>query len=271
MIWDVALRKRYDSGERSFTVDLRFRSDARRLVLFGPSGAGKSQALKMIAGLVTPDAGHVRLDGSALYDASARIDLPPQQRGLGYVFQDYALFPHLTVQQNIAFALQGGLLNPKRSARHAAVSRWLAAFHLDAVAHQYPEQLSGGQRQRTALARALVAQPRALLLDEPFAALDRTLRAHLRVELAALQAQLGIPLILITHDEEDIACLADAVIHIEDGSQRPEADAQDASSIARLQFAALRHGNDAPAVHAAGPSGHRNDSENTADHDKTGS
>jgi molybdate transport system ATP-binding protein len=260
VIWDVALRKRYDTGKRSFVLDLRFKSDARRLVLFGPSGAGKSQALKMIAGLITPDAGHVRLDASTLYDASGRIDLPPQQRGLGYVFQDYALFPHLTVQQNIAFALHGGLLNPKRSARHAAVDRWLAAFHLDTVAHQYPEQLSGGQRQRTALARALVAQPRALLLDEPFAALDRTLRAHLRAELAALQAQLDIPLIMITHDEEDIACLADEVIHIEDGSRREQAGIEDAPGAVPWQSSMTCHGH-ATAGHAAGAGKHRSDSE----------
>lgn len=216
-MWDVDLRKHFIDGKRSFTLDVRFCSDARRLVLFGPSGAGKSQTLKMIAGLGTPDDGHVRLQGSALFDSRAKIDLPPQQRKLAYVFQEYALFPHLTVLQNIAFALHTGWMNPKRNARHEAVTRWLTTFQLEAVAHQYPDQLSGGQRQRCALARALVASPRALLLDEPFAALDRALRTHLRKELAALQAQLDIPMILITHDEEDVECFADAVIHIRDG------------------------------------------------------
>lgn len=218
MIWDVALRKQFATGKRRFTLDVRFRSDAQRLVLFGPSGAGKSQTLKMIAGLGAPDEGHVRLGGVALFDRQARIDMPPRRRGLGYVFQDYALFPHLTVIQNIAFALHAGLANPSRETRHDAVRRWLDAFRLEPVAHQYPDQLSGGQRQRTALARALAASPRALLLDEPFAALDRALRKHLREELAALQARLAIPVILITHDEEDVDSFADEVIQIEHGS-----------------------------------------------------
>jgi molybdate transport system ATP-binding protein len=217
MIWDIELRKQYATGKRRFTLDVCLRSDARRLVLFGPSGAGKSQTLMMIAGLGTADEGHVRLQGATLFDRRAGIDIRPQQRGLGYVFQDYALFPHLTVLQNIAFALHRGLVNPKRHVQDAAVSRWIEAFRLEPVVHQYPDQLSGGQRQRTALARALVASPRALLLDEPFAALDRALRKHLREELATLQAQLDIPLILITHDEEDVDCFADAVIHIQDG------------------------------------------------------
>ena len=217
MIWDVDVRKHFENTKRSFKLDVRFRSNARRLVLFGPSGAGKSQTLKMIAGLSAPDDGHVRLEGLSLFDHRARIDMRPQQRALAYVFQDYALFPHLTVLQNIAFALHPGLMNPKRNVRHDSVTRWLEAFHLAPVAHQYPEQLSGGQHQRAALARAVVAEPRALLLDEPFAALDRALRAHLRQELVELQAQLNIPLILITHDEEDVDCFADAVIHIQDG------------------------------------------------------
>lgn len=217
MIWDVALRKRFEGRKHSFELDVRFQSDARRLVLFGPSGAGKSMTLKMIAGLEAPDGGHVRMNGVDLFDRDRRVDLSPQRRGLAYVFQDYALFPHLTVIQNIAFGLHPGLLNPRRSVRHEAVRRWIQAFHLESVANQYPEQLSGGQRQRTALARALVAEPRALLLDEPFAALDRPLRKRLRDELARLQAQLDIPMILISHDEEDVAVLADEMVRIEHG------------------------------------------------------
>lgn len=228
MIWNVDLRKTFANGPRRFTLNVCFRSDTRRLVLFGPSGAGKSQTLKMIVGLETPDEGHVRVEGTTLFDQRARIDMPPQRRGLAYVFQDYALFPHLTVSQNIAFALHPGLANPKRDVQHDAVRRWIKAFRLEPVAHLYPDQLSGGQRQRSALARALVASPRALLLDEPFAALDRTLRTHLRQELAALQAQLDIPMILITHDEEDVASFADTVIHIHDGKTIHESTEHDA-------------------------------------------
>lgn len=217
MVWDVSLKKNYKNGTRDFTLDVQFHSDAKRLVLFGPSGAGKSQILKMIAGLAMPDTGHINLNEHCFLDTTARANMPTQKRALAYVFQDYALFPHLTVVQNIAFALRSGVFNPRRNTNHELVTRWLEAFRLEPVAHHYPEQLSGGQRQRTALARALVARPRALLLDEPFAALDRTLRIHLRAELAELQSQLDIPLILITHDDEDVASLADEVININDG------------------------------------------------------
>jgi len=227
MIWDIDVRKRFASAKGSFSLDLRFRSDARRLVLFGPSGAGKSQTLKIIAGLSTPDLGHVRLQGQALFDRDRGINMPPQQRRLAYVFQEYALFPHLTVLQNIAFALYPGLVNPRRNARHAAVSRWVETFRLQPVAHLYPEQLSGGQRQRAALARALVAEPCALLLDEPFAALDRSLREHLRQELSELQMQLGIPMLLITHDEADVEYFADAVVHIQHGRALEQSPGQD--------------------------------------------
>lgn len=221
MIWDVSIRKHFADGEHPFTLDVQFCSDSQCLVLFGPSGAGKSQTLRMIAGLGTPDGGHIRVGDTVLFrdrlGDGGPVNLRPQERRLAYVFQDYALFPHLTVVQNIAFALESGFFNPGRHPKHEAVDHWLRVFRLESVAHQLPAQLSGGQRQRTALARALVAQPRALLLDEPFAALDRGLRIHLRQELAELQAELAIPLILITHDEEDIEHFADTVIHVHGG------------------------------------------------------
>jgi molybdate transport system ATP-binding protein len=219
MIWDIDLHKHLQHRERSFDLQVHCRSDGRRLVLFGPSGAGKSQTLKMIAGLVRPDRGHVRLAGETLYDSTvgAKVNLAPQARRLAYVFQEYALFPHLTVQQNVTFALARGWRNPSHRERHGEVERWLDAFDLQPVRHLYPEQLSGGQRQRTALARALVVSPRALLLDEPFAALDKALRQRLREELAALQAELGIPMLLITHDEDDVKTLADDVVVLEAG------------------------------------------------------
>ena len=216
-IWDLDVRRRLEHAGRRFDLDIRFTSDARRLVLFGPSGAGKSQTLKLIAGLASPDAGHVRLAGDTLVDRAAGVDVPPRARRLGYVFQDYALFPHLTVAQNIAFGLDRGLLNPRRSVRDPAVLRWMEAFELTPLAAHHPEQLSGGQRQRTALARALVTEPRALLLDEPFAALDGTLRAKLRGELVDLQERLAIPMVVITHDPADVEVLGDEVLHLADG------------------------------------------------------
>jgi molybdate transport system ATP-binding protein len=144
------------------------------------------------------------------------VDRSAQQRQLAYVFQDYALFPHLTVQQNIGFALRTGWINPVRGADEV-VQRWIESFQLQAVAGHYPHQISGGQRQRAALARALVNSPRALLLDEPFAALDRGLRQQLREELSELQSRLGIPMLVITHDEDDVAHLAEQVIHLRAG------------------------------------------------------
>jgi molybdate transport system ATP-binding protein len=215
--WDVMLAKQLRQGDSRFTLDLRFASRARRLALFGPSGAGKTQALKMIAGIVAPDRGRVAVGGEVLYDSRAHRSVPPRRRRLGYVAQDYALFPHLTVRQNVAFGVRRGWLNPPRHADDEAVVRWMAAFQLDGIAGHYPHQISGGQRQRTALARALVPGPAALLLDEPFAALDRPLRERLRSELHDLQSQLALPMLLITHDDDDLAALADEVVVLRAG------------------------------------------------------
>lgn len=217
MIWDIDIRKAFIQGARRFDLHASFRSESRRLVLFGPSGAGKSQTLRMVAGLTSPDRGHIRVAGRTLFDSEAGVDMPARRRDLGYVFQDYALFPHLTVSQNIAFGLRRGWRNVAASAAEAVVSRKLREFELTAVAGHYPHQLSGGQRQRTALARALATGPRALLLDEPFAALDRALRTRLREQFADLQGGLDIPLALITHDEEDVAFFGGEVLRMEAG------------------------------------------------------
>ncbi|HEU5293929.1 MAG TPA: ATP-binding cassette domain-containing protein [Burkholderiaceae bacterium] len=217
MIWDVDLQRVLIHEGSRFELAVRFASDARRLVLYGPSGAGKTQTLKMIAGIARPDSGRIAVAGRTLFDNGAGIRLSPQQRRLACVFQDYALFPHLSVRQNIAFARRNGWLNPSPRPSDAQVERWIAAFHLEPVAGHLPHQLSGGQRQRTALARALVNEPAALLLDEPFAALDKSLRQRLRDELQDLQAQLRLPMLLITHDEDDVRVLADQVVYLQDG------------------------------------------------------
>jgi molybdate transport system ATP-binding protein len=220
-IWDVALRRSFRQGAQRFALDVAFRSDAHRVVLFGPSGAGKTQTLRLMAGIGTPEAGRVAVAGRTLFDAASGVNLSPQQRRIGVVFQDYALFPHLSVRQNIAFARQRGWRNPGQGLRDEAVERWIERFQLGAVAEQLPHQLSGGQRQRTALARALADSPDALLLDEPFAALDKPLRVRLREELRELQAALALPLLLITHDDDDVDCLAQEVIELAEGRVVP--------------------------------------------------
>ena len=218
MQFDIEISRTLRSGQRRFELGVQWRSDCQRLVILGPSGSGKSQTLKAIAGLMTPDSGHIRLGGRTLFDAKAGINLAPQARRMAYLFQDYALFPHLSVRQNLSFGLVRGWFNPSERRRDAAVDYWLDAFELRAVAHQFPAELSGGQRQRVALARALVAQPQALLLDEPFAALDSALRVGMRSELDALQRRLKVPMVLITHDPEDARVLGEQVLLLRDGA-----------------------------------------------------
>jgi molybdate transport system ATP-binding protein len=203
----VDISKTLRSDTRTFQLDVRFESASPRVVIYGPSGAGKSQLLKAVAGLMTPDRG--------------RIEVASQQRQVGYLFQDYALFPHLNVRQNIGFGLQRGWRNPLSRVDGQHISYWLQAFELDHVAQQYPHQLSGGQRQRVALARALAPQPSALLLDEPFAALDPGLRERMRAELDALQRRLAIPMMLITHDPEDVRVFGEHVLRMENGCITP--------------------------------------------------
>ena len=212
------ITKTLRSGAREFTLKARLQSDSRRVVIYGASGAGKSMLLKAVAGLITPDAGSIELGGRRLFDSAARINLPVQRRRVGYLFQDYALFPHLNVRQNIVFGLKQGWFNPAPRVDGGQLAYWLEAFQLQAVAQQFPSQLSGGQRQRVALARALIADPAALLLDEPFAALDPVLRVRMRGELDALQQRLNIPMLMITHDPEDARVFGGHVLTMADGA-----------------------------------------------------
>lgn len=214
---DIAIRKTLRSDDRHFELDVTIVSAQRRIVLFGPSGSGKSLTLRAVAGLLTPDSGHVRVDGRVLYDAASRIELPTRRREVGYVYQDYALFPHLTVAQNIGFGLDRGWLNPRRRHPDPRVQTWIDSFELGNVADSYPSRISGGQRQRVALARALVAGPRIVVLDEPFAALDPALRGRMRSELMALQARLDLQLMVITHDPADVDALEGHTFEIRDG------------------------------------------------------
>jgi len=177
------------------------------VALLGPSGCGKTTLLRVIAGFVRQAAGRVRVDG-------ATIDhLPPNQRNIGIVFQNYALFPHMTVAENVAYGLRArGLKGPEVQAR---VSRFLETVQLGGFKERLPRQLSGGQQQRVALARALAIEPSILLLDEPFAALDRNLRLDMQIEIKRLQRTLGLTTILVTHDQDEAMSVADriAVMH----------------------------------------------------------
>jgi molybdate transport system ATP-binding protein len=214
----VDIRKTLRSGERTFHLNARFESASQRIVIYGPSGAGKSLLLKAVAGLMRPDSGRIDVAQRCLFDRNGGIDVAPQRRQVAYLFQDYALFPHLNVRQNIGFGLRRGWRNPLARIDDAAIGYWLKAFELEHVALQLPHQLSGGQRQRVALARALAPEPAALLLDEPFAALDPGLRERMRGELDALQRRLAIPMILITHDPEDVRVFGEHVLRMEHGS-----------------------------------------------------
>lgn len=206
---NLAFRKSLHTGKTRFDLDVALHSSAQRIVIRGPSGAGKSMMLKAIAGLVKPDSGHIQVGGETYYAYHAKrvIHRPPQARRVGYLFQDYALFPHLNVRQNIGFGLSKLWFNPRKHAADHRVDHWLDALGMSNLAHHYPRELSGGQQQRTALARALVMQPDLLLLDEPFAALDPDLRHVMRDELDRFQKKLGFSMILITHDDEDMRAL----------------------------------------------------------------
>ncbi|WP_454674709.1 ATP-binding cassette domain-containing protein [Achromobacter pestifer] len=213
----IQIKKKMVSGDRHFELDVAFTSSSKRIALFGPSGAGKSLTLRAVAGLLRPDAGRIDINGHVLFDSQAGVCMPTQSRRVAYLFQDYALFPHLTVAQNIAFGLRRGWLNPPRREVGPQAKRWVDAFELGAIVGSYPHEISGGQKQRVALARALMLQPDILLLDEPFSALDSQLRGRMRQELNALQRQLDVPMLLITHDPADVDALADEVFEVRDG------------------------------------------------------
>jgi ABC-type sulfate/molybdate transport systems ATPase subunit len=208
-VLDVNVRKRLGS----FQLDAVFAARGSVTALVGPSGSGKTLTLRAIAGAIEPDEGRIRLGDELLLDVHRGIILPPQARRVGYVPQQYALFPHLTVAQNIGFGLTG----LPRGDRENRVQDLLQLIELAPAANLKPRQLSGGQQQRVALARALAVQPRLLLLDEPFAALDTLIRQELRERLRELQKELGFWALIVTHDPEDAAVLATESFQFDQG------------------------------------------------------
>jgi molybdate transport system ATP-binding protein len=204
-------------------VELRLPADAFSLtVLFGPSGSGKSTTLRCLAGLDRPERGTIRFGNEIWFDAARGIFLPPQRRRIGYLFQDYALFPHLTVAQNIGYGLSK-VAAPERRQRIEEITTLLG---LAGLGERYPRQLSGGQQQRVALARALVCRPRLLLLDEPLSALDAPTREHLRRQLRRWLVELQMLTILVTHDRIEALALGDHVVVFEAGRIRQSGSVQ---------------------------------------------
>ena len=193
-------------------IHLEMPEDSRTLVLFGASGSGKTLTLHCLAGLVRPDAGRIVVDGNVLYDGGQGICVPARRRRIGYMFQDYALFPHLSVLHNVAYAGTG--LLPWRLTREqrAWAMDLLERLGIAHLARLYPGNLSGGQKQRVALARALGTRPSLLLLDEPFSALDPLLRERLRGEIQEILAAFAIPAVIISHDPEDVDAFAGTLV-----------------------------------------------------------
>ncbi len=207
-------------------------------VLFGPSGCGKTTVLRCLAGLARPESGMIRFGEEAWFDAERRIQRPPQQRRVGLVFQDYALFPHLSVTDNIGYGLQ----DVSKVERRARVEEMLDRFGLGELRGRRPRAISGGEQQRVALARALVRKPRLLLLDEPLAALDTGLREALRRELCHQLRGLDIPVVMVTHDAGEARLVADQLVLMEQGRVVQSGPASDIAGWPAGPDAVRRHG-----------------------------
>lgn len=215
MALTVQVQKRYGN----FFLDVDFTAESR-LALLGASGCGKSVTLKCIAGIDKPDRGRIELDGRVLFDSEAGIDLPPQKRRIGLLFQQCALFPNMTVEKNIAVCL--GCL--EKAERQRRTTELLAMLRLEGLEGLYPRQLSGGQRQRTALARILAAEPQAVLLDEPFSALDSYLKWQLELELQQALERFPGPVLWVSHDRGEVYRNCRRVCVLENGKSSPAED-----------------------------------------------
>ena len=195
-----------------FTLHLQFELENNILVLFGPSGCGKTTTLRCIAGLLQPDEGEIVHDGKVLFSSAAKVFVPPRLRSAGYMFQEFALFPHLNVKKNIWYGVR------QDSAKaNELYDRLTSLLKIEQLANRHVGQLSGGEKQRVALARALMAEPRMLLLDEPTSALDRTTRLALQAELKRMHEIWQIPFVLVTHDLEEARTLGDKLLLMENG------------------------------------------------------
>src|SRR5580692_4560110 len=210
MSLEVAIEK----NVAGFRLAVEFTADGAPLGLLGPSGSGKTMVLRAIAGLETPDRGRIALDGRVLFDSEKRINMPARERRVGLLFQNYALFPHLTVAKNIAFGLRG--ITETETAQR--VAKQIATAHLDGLEERFPVSLSGGEQQRVALARALAIEPPALLLDEPFSALDTHLRGALERQLREMLATYNGSTLFVSHNLEEAYRVCETLVVLANGS-----------------------------------------------------
>jgi len=229
----ASVSKRLGEFQADVTFEVR---NGECVALVGPTGCGKTTTLRMIAGLEMPDSGRVVMDEVTLVDREQGICLAPQQRRMGVVFQDYALFPHMSVLQNVVYGASAQKQGKHRA--QIAARRALATVGLEGLHRQRPSQLSGGQQQRAALARAIASGPRALLLDEPMSALDARTRRQVRGELRQLIARLGIQTIIVTHDPVDALTLGDAICVMDNGRVVQQGDRKELLSRPRSSFVA---------------------------------
>jgi molybdate transport system ATP-binding protein len=207
------LRKSFPSTEREFSLEVDFSVAPGFTILFGPSGSGKTTLLDCVAGLTAPDAGRIAVDERVMFDANTQANVPVAQRGVGYVLQDLALFPHLSVEHNIAY----GLAHLTRAVRQQRVSTMLQEFRIGHLRRQRPAEISGGERQRVALARTLVTDPCVLLLDEPLAALDAATKAKILDDLRRWNQVHRIPILYVTHSRDEVVALGERVLVMEQG------------------------------------------------------
>jgi molybdate transport system ATP-binding protein len=203
----------YGEATPQFDLDLDLQLSPGINILFGPSGAGKSTLLDCIAGLTTPDAGRIAINGELLFDSVKNVNIPPQNRRVAYVFQTLALFPHMTVEANVAY----GLPNEPAESKSVRVGEILQMFRVQRLRERKPREISGGEKQRVALARSLVTRPRVLLLDEPLSGLDAELKASIIEDLRMWNAAQKIPILYVTHSREEVDALGERVIALDHG------------------------------------------------------
>ena len=235
---EVRIRKRFLNPEGSFHLNVHFRALAGFTILFGASGAGKTTLLDCIAGLSNPDDGRIVVGGEDTYDSESKRNLPAWKRRIGYVLQDLALFPHMTAEQNVEYGLRQ-LDTAERRTRSRAT---LQAFRIDHLRDRRPAQISGGERQRVALARALVTEPRALLLDEPLAALDRPTKSQILADLCQWNQHYRVPILFVTHSREEVFALGQEVIVLDAGKIVAQGQPRDVLQAPRLETVAQLSG-----------------------------